>query len=111
VRWRASASSQRIGQAAVVLAFPLIYYAVIGSGQTVFARYVLPLVPFLCLLAAVTVVWRATEPSRDSTLRSLDVAEHSCTMNRTGFLFRSAGFEPSAGPDRSLKCSDGGDSE
>jgi hypothetical protein len=41
----------------------------------------------------------------------LDVAEHSCTMNRTRFLLRSAGFEPSAGPDRPLKCSDGGDSE
>jgi hypothetical protein len=46
-------------QAALLLAFPLIYYAIIGSGQTVFVRYVLPLVPFLCLLAAVTVVWLA----------------------------------------------------
>lgn len=42
--------------AAVVLgAFAAVFYYTIGSGYTVFFRYVLPLVPLLCLTAAVTV--------------------------------------------------------
>jgi len=32
-------------------AFPVAYYALIGSGQTAFARYIIPVVPFLCLAA------------------------------------------------------------
>src|SRR4029450_3993558 len=39
----------------IVLSFPLIYYAMVGSGYTAFARYAVPLVPFLCLTAALTV--------------------------------------------------------
>jgi 4-amino-4-deoxy-L-arabinose transferase-like glycosyltransferase len=40
----------------VILAgFALPFYAAIGSGRTVFFRYVLPLVPILCLLAAVAI--------------------------------------------------------
>jgi hypothetical protein len=35
--------------------FPIAYYVVLGSGQTVFARYILPVVPFLCLSAAFAV--------------------------------------------------------
>src|SRR5207249_11137267 len=46
-------------RAQIVLAFPLLYYAVIGSGQTVFVRYVTLLTPFVCLFAAVAVVWIA----------------------------------------------------
>ena len=46
-------------QAALVLSFPLVYYAVVGSGQTAFARYATPLVPFACVLAAATVMWIA----------------------------------------------------
>jgi hypothetical protein len=42
-RWR---------QAIVLLAFPLAYYAVTGSGYRVFARDSLPNVPFLCIAAA-----------------------------------------------------------
>jgi hypothetical protein len=42
-------------QAAIIFAFPLIYYAVAGRGQTVFFRYMVPIVPFLCLGAAVVV--------------------------------------------------------
>ena len=41
--------------AALVLSFPLAYYVVFGSGLTVFARYMVPIVPFLCLAAAVAV--------------------------------------------------------
>ena len=41
-RWR---------QSAVVLAFPLAYFIVAGSGYRVFARDMLPVVPFLCISA------------------------------------------------------------
>jgi hypothetical protein len=36
--------------------FPLTYYAFIGAGETAFARYIIPVVPFLCLAAAHTIV-------------------------------------------------------
>jgi 4-amino-4-deoxy-L-arabinose transferase-like glycosyltransferase len=38
--------------AALVLVFPVSYYAVVGSGLTVFVRYMMPMVPFICLTAA-----------------------------------------------------------
>ncbi len=41
--------------AALMLSFPLAYFAVLGSGRTVFARYMLPMVPFICFAAAFTV--------------------------------------------------------
>jgi 4-amino-4-deoxy-L-arabinose transferase-like glycosyltransferase len=41
--------------AALALAFPVPYYVVLGSGLTVFVRYMVPLVPFLCLTAAFAV--------------------------------------------------------
>jgi 4-amino-4-deoxy-L-arabinose transferase-like glycosyltransferase len=37
----------------IIAAFAAAYYAVIGSGYTVFFRYVLPLVPIVCLFAAI----------------------------------------------------------
>jgi dolichyl-phosphate-mannose-protein mannosyltransferase len=40
----------------VFVVFPVIYFAFIGAGQTAFARYILPVVPFLCLAAAHFVV-------------------------------------------------------
>lgn len=36
--------------------FPVTYYAFIGGGQTAFARYIIPIIPFLCLAAAHLVV-------------------------------------------------------
>ena len=53
-RFRATAS---------VLAFPLAYYVVAGRSYAVFARYTLPVVPFLCLAAAWFVVWAAQQLS------------------------------------------------
>jgi hypothetical protein len=41
--------------AMLVFAFPIVYYVIAGRGYTVFARYMLPVVPFLCLGAAVSV--------------------------------------------------------
>lgn len=37
--------------AALLLVFPVVYYAVAGRGATVFARYMVPVVPFLCVTA------------------------------------------------------------
>jgi 4-amino-4-deoxy-L-arabinose transferase-like glycosyltransferase len=46
----------REGRRGVLVAlFPLAYYLLVGSGRTVFARYILPAVPFLCLTAAYAV--------------------------------------------------------
>jgi len=42
--------------AALVCTFPLVYYLIVGRGLTVFVRYVTPMVPFLCITAAVAVV-------------------------------------------------------
>lgn len=52
---------RRPASAALLLAFPASYYVVAGRGYTVFARYMIPVVPFLCISAAflVTVVARA----------------------------------------------------
>lgn len=38
-----------------ILAFAAVFYASIGSGRTVFFRYILPLVPLACLLAGIAV--------------------------------------------------------
>jgi Dolichyl-phosphate-mannose-protein mannosyltransferase len=37
--------------ALIVLIFPVAYYLYLGSGQTVFVRYLMPMVPFVCLTA------------------------------------------------------------
>lgn len=44
--------------------FPIAYYAFIGAGETAFARYIIPVVPFLCLAAAHVVVECARVMSR-----------------------------------------------
>ena len=66
----------RLRQAAVVLAFPLAYYVVAGSGYTVFARYMIPLLPFLCLTAAwlVVTVVRASVPASAPAVRRVAIA-------------------------------------
>ena len=43
--------------ALLLCAFPIAYYWVAGSSRWVFARYMVPMVPFLCLLAAVAIAW------------------------------------------------------
>jgi len=54
------------GKGVVVALFPVAYWAFVGSGYTVFARYILPAVPFLCLTGACAV----TELSRTMTALS-----------------------------------------
>ncbi len=48
--WLARRDSRK---AAIVLAFPLLYYAGMGSGRTVFMRHMTPMMPFVAMLAAV----------------------------------------------------------
>jgi hypothetical protein len=43
---------QRPQEGWLLALFPITYYALIGSGRTTFARYIVPVVPFLCLAAA-----------------------------------------------------------
>jgi 4-amino-4-deoxy-L-arabinose transferase-like glycosyltransferase len=68
---------RRPRSAALVLAFPLAYYVVLGAGLTVFARYMVPIVPFLCLAAAVAVDRLADAISRSFTLAH---ARDVCTV-------------------------------
>jgi 4-amino-4-deoxy-L-arabinose transferase-like glycosyltransferase len=60
--------------AVFVLAFPIPYYLVLGSGLTVFVRYMIPIVPFLCLTAAVAVDRFADSIGRAFSARGRDVA-------------------------------------
>ena len=43
-------------RALVLCSFPIVFYLVTGQGQTVFVRYIIPVVPFLCITAAIAVV-------------------------------------------------------
>jgi membrane protein implicated in regulation of membrane protease activity len=45
-----------VGKWAVVAAFPLIYFPMVASKQLIYARYLLPILPFLCLSVAFVVV-------------------------------------------------------
>jgi Dolichyl-phosphate-mannose-protein mannosyltransferase len=40
-------------KAAILLSFPLVYYIAIGKGYNVFLRFIIPIIPFACLTAAV----------------------------------------------------------
>ena len=42
-------------EAGLIFAFPIIYYFVAGRGYTVFTRYMIPVVPFLCLGAGAAI--------------------------------------------------------
>jgi 4-amino-4-deoxy-L-arabinose transferase-like glycosyltransferase len=43
-------------KAALVCTFPVLYYFLLGRGATVFVRYMVPMLPFLCITAAVSVM-------------------------------------------------------
>jgi hypothetical protein len=46
---------RRPREALLLFAFPLALYAAAGSGRTVFVRYIIPVIPFVCISAAVAV--------------------------------------------------------
>ena len=72
----------------LVALFPVSYYMLLGSGYTVFARYMLPVVPFLCLTAAYGVTetarWLAARMNRASAMPAL------VTAATAGILWPSA---------------------
>jgi hypothetical protein len=55
---------RRRRDAALFLLCPVSYFVLIGAGQTAFARYILPTIPFLCLSAAYLTVEFARVVSR-----------------------------------------------
>lgn len=72
----------RFRESAVVLAFPIAYYVVAGRGFGVFSRYMIPVVPFLCIAAAwVTVaVARTLAGGRSPSVRRGLVAAATIAM-------------------------------
>jgi hypothetical protein len=48
-------------EALVLYSFPILYFLVIGRGETAFYRYILPVVPFLCIAAGTLVARIARE--------------------------------------------------
>jgi hypothetical protein len=70
----------------VVFSFPLLYYLAIGRGHTAFARYMLPVLPFLCVALASTV---------DRLIRLAPRIDHSRSAVAFGVLAVSALMSPS----------------
>jgi Dolichyl-phosphate-mannose-protein mannosyltransferase len=76
--------------------FPVTYFAIIGAGQTAFARYIIPIVPFLCLSAAYLTVQsaralalrnpRVSAPAMAWLLAALLAAPSAWTAARTDYL-------------------------
>lgn len=69
---------QRPREGALLGIFPIAYYVAIGSGRTAFARYILPVVPFLCVAAGYVVGivarWAAARWSRPAWAPGLTAA-------------------------------------
>jgi hypothetical protein len=67
--------TKRDQMSVVLLLFPLVYYLLMGSTRHYFARYSVPLIPFLALFAAevlvVGTVWLTRQTNRKQWLRPL----------------------------------------
>jgi Dolichyl-phosphate-mannose-protein mannosyltransferase len=59
-------------KAAILLSFPLIYYIAIGKGYSVFLRYMMPVIPFVCIAAAIFVVHITARLNRYPQLRLME---------------------------------------
>ncbi len=55
---------RQAGRWAILLAFPLLYFQVVATKRLIFARYLLPLVPFACVLMGVLIVDAAAAVAR-----------------------------------------------
>jgi Dolichyl-phosphate-mannose-protein mannosyltransferase len=62
------------GTALVLGSFPLAYYVAAGAGYNVFVRYMIPVVPFLCIFAGYFVASMASALGRTMRLRPAWVA-------------------------------------
>jgi hypothetical protein len=82
--------------AAILGLFPVAYYAVAGAGHNVFVRYMIPVVPFLCLFAGYVVREiaavvartgvRLREPAIAGVLGILVVAPSAASVVRFDYL-------------------------
>jgi len=72
----------RFRDGSVLFAFPIAYYVLAGRGYTVFARYMIPVIPFLCIAAAWTVVAIVRSLTTNSTpaVRRLALAAASLAV-------------------------------
>jgi 4-amino-4-deoxy-L-arabinose transferase-like glycosyltransferase len=59
---------------ALAAAFSLVYFYMISGQRLVWGRYLLPMLPFLCILAAGAVVWVAEQVGRRWPVRHLTTA-------------------------------------
>ncbi len=70
----------------LVSLFPVTYYALLGSGRTVFTRHMIPVIPFLCLtagyFAAECAGWIAAVARRPECRTALVAARSSCCCGR-----------------------------
>lgn len=64
----------RCRQSIVVVSFPIAYFGVIGSLETTFARYALPLIPFMALTAGWLTITVSAWVSRTFRISSTPVA-------------------------------------
>ena len=80
-------------EAMVLYSFPIAYYLFIGRGETAFFRYILPVVPFLCMAAGAwlaktrgALLWALAilSPSLLSTLLALRLMGAGDTRNEMG---------------------------
>lgn len=62
-------SLRRPALALILGIFPVAYYVVAGAGYNVFVRYMMPVVPFLCIFAGYAVSEAAAALARTSRLR------------------------------------------
>lgn len=82
-------------KALVFLLFPIFYYLWAGKGYTVFARYMLPVIPFLCIAGAVAmeslrrvVAGRSSRMTASVIVWVLAVLVLLPSLNRIGHLDR-----------------------
>jgi 4-amino-4-deoxy-L-arabinose transferase-like glycosyltransferase len=67
-------------KAVLVCTFPVLYYLLVGRGTTVFVRYVTPLMPFLCITAAVAVMEMTNRLIRGSAARRAAIVTVSAVL-------------------------------
>jgi hypothetical protein len=80
-------------KAVLLCTFPVLYYVLVGRGLTVFVRYVTPLVPFLCVTAAVAVAEVARRIAAGSARGVSAVAATAALLLAVPSLERSAAFD------------------
>lgn len=103
---------ERWREAAVLLSFPVIFYASTFTSQTLFLRYMMPVVPFVCLLAGFGSVRLAEMGSRPRARTGLallllvlaaepltrDVSMNRLLSQTDSRVLTSTWLEQSAGP-------------